>query len=219
MPPGEGGHADFSPASQRDPLAGANELLSETGHLGCHGNVSSSRPFVGRADGRYVGILLVPPGPTHQVLDGFAGVLALVQDGVDLLSDGHFDLIVGGKLQRGGGGENAFGNFAFESGQGFRKAEALAQLDAHPAVARERSGAGQYKVAEAGESGEGFTAASASHGEAGNLRNASGDEGGGAVVAEIESGDGSGGDGDDVFKRAAKLNSGHIFIGVEAQSG
>ena len=85
------------------------------------------------------------------------------------------------------------------------------------AVAAERAGAGEHQVADAGEAGEGFAAATAGDGEAGDFGNAAGDEGGGGVVAEADSGSDSGGDGDDVFERAAEFDADDIGGGVEAE--
>ena len=72
---------------------------------------------------------------------------------------------------------------------------------------RERAGAGEDQIADAGEAGERFAAAAAGYGEAGDLGDAAGDEGGGGVVAEADAGGDAGGDGDDVFEGSAELDA------------
>ena len=84
-------------------------------------------------------------------------------------------------------------------------------------VAAERTGAGEHQIAHAGEAGEGFAARAAGHGEARDLGNAAGDEGGGGVVTEAHAGGDPGGDGDDVFERAAELDPDDIGGRVEAE--
>src|SRR5512147_3292875 len=48
--------------------------------------------------------------PAHQVLQCRPGVLALVDDAVDLFDDGHLNTMLPGKLPRGFGGLDALGN-------------------------------------------------------------------------------------------------------------
>jgi hypothetical protein len=161
--------------------------------------------------------VLVLAGAEHEVLDGFSWVFALVEDQLHLLGDGHLDAAAAGEAEGGTGGEDAFSDFAAETFQNFRELAALAQRLADGAVAAERAGAGEDQVADTGETGESFTAASAGDGEPGDLRNAAGDEGGGGVVAEADSGGDAGGDGDDVLERAAQLDTDDIRGRVEAE--
>ena len=161
--------------------------------------------------------MLVFAGAEHEGFDGFAGVFAFVEDQLHLLGDGHFDVVLAGEAEGGAGGRDAFGDFAAEAGEDFREFAALAQRLSDGAVAAERAGAGEDQVADAGEAGEGFAAASAGYGEAGDLGDAAGDEGGGGVVAEADSGGDSGGDGDDVFEGAAEFDADDVGAGVEAE--
>ena len=89
-----------------------------------------------------------------------------------------------GEAESGAGGEDAFSNFAAERGEDLREFAALAQGLPDGAVAAEGAGAGEHQVAHAGEAGEGFAAAAAGDGEAGDFGDAAGHEGGGGVVAE-----------------------------------
>ena len=93
-----------------------------------------------------------------------------------------------------------------------------AEFDADAAIARQASGAGEHEVAEAGESGHGFGAASAGDDQAGHFGKAAGDEGGDGVVAEAEAVADSGGDGDDVFQRSAEFDADDIAVGVDAKT-
>ena len=147
------------------------------------------------------------------------GGFVLVEDGGHLLGDGHFDAVARGEAERGGGGADAFGDLAVEAGEDVGELAALAELDADGAVAREAAGAGEDEVADAGEAGQGFAAAAAGHGEAGDLGDAAGDEGGGGVVAELEAGDDAGGEGDDVLERAAELGADDVLVAVDAEGG
>ena len=152
-------------------------------------------------------LVLVLAGAEHEGFDGFAGVFAFVEDELHLLGDGHFDRVTAGEAEGGTGGEDAFSYFAAEAGQHFREVAALAERFPDGAVAGERAGAGEHQVADAGEAGEGFAAAAAGHGEASDFRDAAGDEGGGGVVAEADSGGDPGGDGDYIFERSAEFDA------------
>jgi hypothetical protein len=61
--------------------------------------------------------------------------------------------------------------------------------------------------------------AAAGYGEAGDLHEAAGDERGGGVVAEVEAGDDTGGERDDVLKRAAEFSADDVVVAVDAQRG
>ena len=156
-------------------------------------------------------------GAGHEVADGVAGRLVLMEDGSHLLGDGHFHAITCGEAERGGGGAHAFGDLAVEAGENLRQLAALAELDADGAVARQAAGAGEHEVADAGEAGHGFAAAAAGDSEAGDLRDAARDQRGSGVVAELESGDDAGGERDDVLERAAELGADDILVAIDAQ--
>ncbi len=163
--------------------------------------------------------LFVAAGAGHQLADGFFGGFVVVEDGVDLLGDGHLDAVAGGEAEGGGGAGYAFGYFAVQALEDVGELAAAAQFDADGAVAGEGAGAGEDKVAEAGEAGEGLAVASAGYGEAGDLGDAAGDDGGSGVMAEVEAVDDAGGEGDDVFEGAAELYAGDVVVGVDAQGG
>ncbi len=163
--------------------------------------------------------LFVAAGAGHELADGFFGALVVVEDGVHLFGDGHLDAVAGGEAERGGGAADAFGYLAVETGENFGELAAAAEFDADGAVAGERAGAGEDEVADAGETGEGLAAATAGDGEARHLGDAAGDEGGGGVVAEVEAVDDAGGEGDDVFERAAEFDAGDVVVGVDAKGG
>jgi hypothetical protein len=70
--------------------------------------------------------MFVFSGAEHEVLDGFAGVFALVEDELHLLGDGHFDIVPAGEAKSGAGGKDTFSNFAAERGKDLRELAALA---------------------------------------------------------------------------------------------
>jgi hypothetical protein len=82
-----------------------------------------------------------------------------MEDGGHLLSDGHLYAMALGEAESSGGGADAFGNFAVEASEDFRKLAAFAELDAYGAVAREAARAGEDEIADAGEAGHGFDTA------------------------------------------------------------
>ncbi len=157
-------------------------------------------------------------GARHQYLDGFARGFALVQDGVHLFGDGHFHVAGVSQADGGGGGEDAFGDHAVHAGDDFGELLAAAEFDADAAIARQAAGAGEDEVAESGESGHGFGAASAGDDEARHFGQAARDEGGDGVVAEAEAVADSGGDGDGVLQRAAEFHADHVVVGVDAEA-
>ena len=78
-------------------------------------------------------------GPQHQRANGFAWVLALVQNQLHLLGDGHFDAVLAGEAERGACGEHAFGYFTAERFQNLRQFAALAERRADCPVAAKAS--------------------------------------------------------------------------------
>ena len=122
-----------------------------------------------------------------------------------------------GEAEGSAGGKNAFGYFAAQALKNFWQVAALAQCLTDSPIAAERAGAGEHQVAYAGEAGESFAAASAGYGQTGDLSNASGDESGGGVVAEADSGGDSGSDGDDVLECTAEFDADDVGAGVEAE--
>jgi hypothetical protein len=96
-------------------------------------------------------VLFVAAWTGHEFADGLLGALVVVEDGVDLLGDGHLDGVACGKAEGGGGATNAFGYLAVEAGDDVGKLAAATEFDADGTVARERAGAGEDEVADAGE--------------------------------------------------------------------
>jgi hypothetical protein len=94
--------------------------------------------------------LFVAARAGHEVADGIAGVFVVVEDGIDLLGDGHLDSVAGGEADGGGSGADAFGDLAVESCEDVGELAATAELDADGAVAGERAGAGEDEIADAG---------------------------------------------------------------------
>src|SRR5690606_6973352 len=144
-------------------------------------------------------------GARHKVAGGVARILALVEDAVDLLGDGHLDAEALRHLPGGVSGLDALGHVA-EGGEDLGELAALAELVADGAVAGELAGAGQHEIADAGEAGEGLLIGAAGGGEADHLGEAAGDEGGARVVAGLEAVDDAGADGEHVLERAAELH-------------
>lgn len=68
----------------------------------------------------------------------------MVQDGVHLLCDRHFDASGLSQADCGGSGENPFGDHPVHSGNDFVQLAAVAQFDADATIARQASGAGKY---------------------------------------------------------------------------
>src|SRR5579862_3541798 len=145
--------------------------------------------------------MLVLAGAEHQVLDGFARILAFFEDEFHLFADGHLDAALAGESQGSAGGVYTLGDFAAQRCQDFGKLAAVTQFDAYGAVAGERAGAGENEVAEAGKSGQSFTPSSAGHGKAGDLGDATGDEGRDRVITQANANGNTGRDGDHVFER------------------
>ena len=86
--------------------------------------------------------------------------------------------------ESGGSGTDALGDFAFEAGEDLLEPPALAEFHADGAVARQRTGAGEDEIAQAGQSGKSLFSAAAGDGEACHFRDAPGNEGGITVESE-----------------------------------
>ena len=108
-----------------------------------------------------------------------------MQNGIHLLGDRHFDAVSASQPDRGLGGEDTFRDRAVHAGDDVRQFAAAAQFDAYAAIARESAGTGEHQVAQAGESGHGFLAAAAGHGQARDLSQAAGDESSNGIVAQV----------------------------------
>src|ERR1700722_3095652 len=102
----------------------------------------------------------------------------MVQDGVHLFGDGHFDVASVGQANGGGGSKNAFGDHAVHGGDDVGELASTAEFDADAAISGQAAGAGEHEVAKAGQAGHGFGASSTGDDQAGHLRQAARDEGG-----------------------------------------
>ena len=119
----------------------------------------------------------------------------------------------------GGSGKDSFGDHAVHGSDDLREFFAAAEFDANTAVAGETARAGEDEVAKTGESGHGFGAASAGDDEAGHFGEAPGNEGRCGIVSEAQAVADAGGDGNDIFQRAAEFDADDIVIGVDAEAG
>jgi len=59
-------------------------------------------------------LALFSSGAQHKGADGFAGVLAFIEDQLHLPGDGHFNAVLAGKAESGVRGVHALSNFAAE---------------------------------------------------------------------------------------------------------
>ena len=154
----------------------------------------------------------------HEGADGLGGAHAVVDDGVHGVDDGHFHLILVAKLQRGGEGVHAFHHHAhFLHGLG--GGLALADEDAGTVVAAVHTGGGDDEVADAGQPGKGVDVAAHGYAQAGDLRNAAGDEGGAGVIAVAKAGGDAHAQSDDVLHGTAELHALDVRVGVDPHTG
>ena len=119
--------------------------------------------------------MFVLAGAEHEFSDGFAGILAVVEDQFHLLGDGHFDVVLAGEAEGGAGGADTFSDFAAEALEDLRQLAAFSERFSDGAITTERAGAGEHEVSDAGEAGESFALAAASHSEASDFGDAAGD--------------------------------------------
>ena len=117
--------------------------------------------FIGEFPMFQQALALVFAGAKHEVTDSFAGIFAFVEYELHLFGDGHLDVMQAGETESGARGADAFSNFAAQAIKDFGKVAAMAQCLADGPVAAERAGAGEDKIAGAGEAGKSFAAAAA----------------------------------------------------------
>src|ERR1700687_782835 len=125
----------------------------------CHWDFSTTA----RSQRRKKDALFPLQWPLHDFTDGVFGGLPLVEYGVDLFGDGHFDLVLAGQSQQRRGRFHAFGDHAHVR-EDLRKAAAFAELDADMAVPAERPGASEDKIAQPSETAERFWTRPQRHG-------------------------------------------------------
>ena len=142
-----------------------------------------------------------------------------MQDSVYLLGDGHFDVARAGQVRGRGSGEDAFRDHSVHGGNDIRKSAATAQFDADATVARESTGAGKNQIAQARQSRHSFGAAAAGYDQPRYFRQAACDQPCYGIVPQAESITNSGGDGYNVFERAAEFHANYIAIGIDAEVG
>jgi len=168
--------------------------------------------------GLYLSLNLFFAGAQHQLFDGFARIFALIQDQFHLLGDGHFNAVLPGESKCGARGKNTLRNFAAQTVKNLSQLAALAQSLADGAVAGERSGAGKNQIADAGESGEGFTASTTSYRQSSNLGDPAGDKSSGGVIAQANPGGDSGSNGNDVLQCAAEFDANQVCRSIESET-
>ena len=123
-----------------------------------------------------------------------------------------------GQTHDGVGGLDAFHNLA-DFGHRLFQRHATAEREAEAAVARQVAGTGQRQVAEAGQTHQRFGARA-------ELRQPRRSislrprviRAGAGVEAELHAVGDAGGDGEDVFHRAAEFGADHVGAGVGAES-
>ena len=76
----------------------------------------------------------------------------MVQDGVHLRGDGHFDSTHACEFDGSMRGEDAFGHHAMHGGDDLRKLTSAAQFDSDAPVARKAAGASEDQIAQPCES-------------------------------------------------------------------
>ena len=141
------------------------------------GHVGSPRSRVSSHSGR--------DGSVHQVHQRFLGRDGADDDGLDLFGDGHLDAVGPGQGDERAGALHPFGHHVHAVDDVVER-PALAQGEAHGAVAALGAGAGGHEVAHAGQPAEGEDLAAQGEPEAAELGQAAGDEHRPRVVAQAE---------------------------------
>src|SRR5690606_2663273 len=95
---------------------------------------------------------------------------------------------------------------------------ALAEFDAHRAIARQVASAGQYQVAHSTQPAHGHGMGAAAQGEARDLGQAAGDERSPRIVSVAEPIRDACGDGDYVLERASQLHTDHVIGPVDSEA-
>src|SRR5215469_376023 len=152
----------------------------------------------------------------HQFAEGDFWRTAIVQNGEHLFSDGHFDACFVSEGACGGGSSYSFRDHA-HGGEDVIELSAAREFDADETVAAQIAGASQNQIAHSGETGESVAVGAQGGPEARYFGEAARDESSDGVMAQSETLGDSGGDGDNVFQRAAEFRADYVFIGVQAQ--
>ena len=94
---------------------------------------------------------------------------------------------------------------------------AASESEAEVAITGQVSVTGEDEIAESAQSrhGEGFAAKG--HAQARHFGESAGHDGGHGIVADIETGAGSGGDGNDIFEASAEFHTEDIVRGISAK--
>jgi len=154
----------------------------------------------------------------EQRLHGHARIGAAVDDGGDLLDDGHVHALLDSERLGGAGGAHALDGLP-DLGHGGVGVGTAGERQAEPAVARLVIGAGEHQVAHTSQAREGLAVTAKRRAQARQLGEAARDHGGARVGAEAQAVGDAAGDRVDVLERARDDHTGDIRIGVGAQAG
>ena len=99
-----------------------------------------------------------------------------------------------------------------QAGENLGQVPPFAEFHTDGAVAAEATGAGEDKIAHAGEAGKRFAMTAAGDGETGHLRHATGNKGSGGVCPQLQTRDHARGERDDVFQGTTELGADHTAV-------
>src|ERR1700741_422971 len=84
----------------------------------------------------------------HEVVDGFAGGFAVVEDGVHLFGDRHPNTTTLPQPLGSARGQPSFGNHTVHSGDDVGQLPPASQFHADGSIARQPASAGQHKISQ-----------------------------------------------------------------------
>lgn len=154
--------------------------------------------------------------PGHQIDEGFAGVLFIIEDLIDLIKDRHLDVLPMGQLAGRESRGNTLGHHPHAADDA-RKRFPFAQLGADMPISTEPSRAGEDKVSYSGQSRERLFLRTEIGAEPGDLGQPPRHQGGAGVGPELEGVADPGRDGDDVLEGAPDFHSDHIVARVDPE--
>lgn len=154
----------------------------------------------------------------HELCDGFADVHAFEKHGVYGFGDGHVDVVFSGESFCGAGSADTFGDHGRGGGDAV-EIPSLGDFFSDGPVSGMAALACDDEVPHSAEPGECERVGSHCDAESCDFGEPACDERGLCVVAESESVACAGGDGDDVFERAAEFDADDVGAGVDAEGG